>query len=166
MERSLVSGEAEADKGARLVLSANGVAMIATDGARRVFAFGAPRELVDTAAAQALGQRTNPSENSECGAGAMQFSKIGELTLNYQCGALVGWFADNGPGFATIDGIKPGISIADLKRERPVRRLDTTLDGEFEYGSADGQTIGGFADGADDAAAVSSLYAGTNCFFR
>ena len=54
-------------------------------------------------------------------------------------------------------------AIDTLKRERQVRALDTTLEGEFEYTAADYGTITGFAE---DGELVSGLQAGISCFFR
>ena len=156
----------EADKAVpRVILGSEGLAV--GSGASAFGAkFGADRVTVDKLVSAALGKPVARSENSECGAGPMAFSRIGALTLNYQGGKFVGWFAHEGKGLVTSDGIQPGITIADLKRERSVRLLDTTLDGEFEYAAPDGSNISGFAKGTGDSAKVTGLYAGTQCFFR
>lgn len=106
------------------------------------------------------------SNLSECGAGPMEFAAYGPLKLNFLDGKLVGWFAEKGDNVVTSDGIRPGVTIGELKGERSVKMLDSTLEGEFEYGTPDGGTIGGFAEGKGDSATITSLHAGTNCFFR
>ncbi len=145
----------------RVVLDSGGLSVGGTKAA-----FGTDRATVDARIAAALGQPVERSDLGECGAGAMDFSKIGGLTLNYQEGKLLGWFAREGSGLVTSDGIRPGITIADLKRERSVKLLDTTLDGEFEYYAPDGSTMSGFAEGKGDQATITGLYAGTQCFIR
>ncbi|BBC72432.1 conserved hypothetical protein [Altererythrobacter sp. B11] len=105
--------------------------------------------------------------NMECGAGPMEFSSFGPLTLNFQDDRLVGWLMKEGPGMVTSDGIRPGVTLAELRGERSVELLpDSSLDGEFRYTAPDGGTIGGFASGAGPDAVVTALFAGTNCFFR
>lgn len=93
----------------------------------------------------------------------MDFAAFGPVTLNFVDGKLAGWKAERGDNIVTSDGIRLGITIDDIRDERPVETIDSTLDGEFAYTVPDGGTIGGFAD---KAGTVLSLYAGTNCFFR
>ena len=145
----------------RVVLDAKGLSTGGPDAS-----FGADRAAVDSQVAAALDRPVEKSALQECGAGPMDFSKIGGLTLNYQEGKFVGWFARTSEGLVTSDGIRPGLTIAELKRERPVAMLDTTLDGEFAYTVPDGTILSGFAKGKGDDAIIMSLHAGTNCFFR
>ena len=107
------------------------------------------------------------SRLTECGAGPMEFAAWGPLTLNFLRGKFVGWRAEKGAPVVTIDGLQLGNTFAEIRRERSAQRIpDTTLDGEFEYTSGDGGTVGGFLEGPGDAGKVVSLHAGTNCFFR
>jgi len=147
----------------RAVVYAQGVSF----GTRRM-PFRTARKVVENEARTVFPDATfEIDHNSECGAGPMEFTSFGPLTLNFQDGRLVGWFMEQGPGMVTSDGIRPGITLADLRSERSVRLVeDSTLDGEFEYAAPDGGTIGGFALGEGDSAEVASLFAGTNCFFR
>ena len=79
-------------------------------------------------------------------------------------GELRGWFLREGEGVATSDGIQPGTTkFEGLRLEKQVRKLDTTLEGEFEYTTADFGTITGFAE---DGETVTALQAGISCFFR
>ena len=75
--------------------------------------------------------------------------------------------AAEGPQVVTSDGIRPGTFMRDLKVARSARMVEgSTLEGEFDYLAADGNTIGGFAKGEGRDAKIDSLYAGVNCFFR
>ena len=151
----------------KAVLDAGGITFDAPGGKTEAFPFGTSRLQIDRLAAGAFGPPDEQSSNEECGAGPLQFSRYGPLTLNFQEGKLVGWLAHEGPQVVTSDGIRPGARMRDLKVTRSARMIeDSTLDGEFEYLAADGRTIGGFAKGEGRDATVDSLYAGVNCFFR
>ena len=142
-----------------LVVDANGAGAVG----QPVMRFGTAREEVDSSLSQAYGSEPELGENGECGAGPTNFSSYGALQLAFQDGKFVGWNLGEGADVATSDGVQPGTTtLAMLKEERPVRDIDSTLTGEFEYTSADYGTIGGFSkDGK-----ISSLHAGMNCFFR
>ena len=145
--------------GAKIVVDANGV------GAKGApMGFGTARKDVDQTLETAFGAAPNTSRNEECGAGPMEFSEFGPLQVGYQDGKLAGWFLRSGEGVVTSDGIAPGVTtMEDLRVERQVQELDTTLEGEFQYTSADYGTITGFAepDGT-----ITGLAAGVTCFFR
>ena len=149
------------------VVSANGVS--AYQG--KPIAFGTPRADADAAMEQAFGFPGEQGANDECGAGPMEFSQYGPLQLGFMDGRFTGWFLRESPiggeggkdGVVTSDGVRPGIStLSGLKGERAVRELDTTLEGEFQYETADYGTIGGFADGDT----ITALQAGVACTFR
>ena len=145
---------------ALVVVDANGLGAKGDEPLR----FGAAREEVDKAIEAAIGSAPERSSNDECGAGPMEFSQFGPLQIAYMDDEFRGWFLREGEGVATSDGVRPGATTLDtLKRERQVRALDTTLDGEFEYTAADYGTITGFAE---DGELVSGLQAGISCFFR
>jgi hypothetical protein len=151
----------------KAVLDAEGVTFDSRAGKTREFEFGAPRAEVDAMAARMFGEPDEQTENKECGAGPMQFSRYGPLTMNFQDGKLVGWLAREGDEVVTSDGIRPGAFMRDLKVARSARMIEgSTLEGEFDYLDADGHTIGGFAKGEGRDAKIASLYAGVNCFFR
>lgn len=133
----------------------------------RSFAFGTPRAAVEDLAGRLVGAVTNRSRNDECGAGPIDFTEYGSLTLNFQDDRFVGWFAGEGTRVPTADGVVPGVTRAHLESTLTVAMiLDTTLEGEFEYAGRGGAAIGGFLDGDGQDARVTALYAGTNCFFR
>jgi hypothetical protein len=151
----------------KAVLDADGVIFDSRAGKTQEFVFGAQRAEVDAIAERMLGRPDELTENDECGGGPMQFSRYGPLTLNFQDGKLVGWLAREGPQVVTTDGIRPGTFMRDLKVARSARMIEgSTLEGEFDYLAADGNTIGGFAKGEGRDAKIESLYAGVNCFFR
>ena len=151
---------AEAVEGAKVLVDANGLG----PAGAVPFRFGAARADVDAAIGDALGIAVAKSRNEECGAGPMDFSQFGPLQIAYMDGELRGWFLREGEEVATSDGVQPGTTtFAGLKLEKQVRELDTTLEGEFEYTTADYGTITGFAE---DGERVTALQAGISCFFR
>jgi hypothetical protein len=150
----------------RAVLDHEGVTFDSPAGRTFEYNFGASRTEVEAVANRLFGDGER-SANGECGAGPMEFTRYGPLTLNYQDDKLVGWLANEGVQVVTTDGVKPGTFMRDLKVTRSVRMVaDSTLEGEFDYLAADGHPIGGFAKGKGRDAKIASLYAGTNCFFR
>ncbi|MDG5747339.1 hypothetical protein P8Q88_04030 [Qipengyuania sp. XHP0207] len=144
----------------KIVVNANGLGAYQQEPV----AFGAPRSQVDTVAERAFGSMGEQTANEECGAGPMEFTQYGPLQVGYLDGKFAGWFLREGYGVVTSDGIRPGVATLDtLKGERQVQELDTTLEGEFQYTTADYGTITGFAD---DAGNITALQAGVSCFFR
>ncbi len=155
-----VEAPTDAVETAKVFVDANGLGPADAEP----FRFGAARTDVDAAIGEALGIAPGKSRNEECGAGPMDFSQFGPLQIAYMDGELRGWFLREGEGVATSDGIQPGTTkFEGLKLEKQVRKLDTTLEGEFEYTTADFGTITGFAE---DGETVTALQAGISCFFR
>ncbi|EDL50517.1 hypothetical protein [Erythrobacter sp. SD-21] len=149
------------------VVNANGASPYQGQGIQ----FGAQREEVDAAFQQAFGNAPERSTNQDCGAGPMEFSRFGPLQLGFMDGRFAGWYLQESPiggagakdGVATSDGVRPGVTLlSDLKSERPVRELETTIDGEFQYETMDYGTVTGFADGDG----IAALQAGIGCVFR
>jgi hypothetical protein len=148
------------------ILDAGGLSIGRNPGTAPYYPFGSPRAAVEKAGDAWLGPAQR-SANDECGAGPMEFTRYGGLTLNWQDDTLVGWFAEADPALVTSDGIVPGKPLRDLEMARSARIVkDSTLEGEFDYLAADGREIGGFASGTGRDATIESLYAGVNCFFR
>jgi len=159
-EAALTNPSIEQFDDAVVVVDANGLGPKGEEPLR----FGAPRAEVDSAIEAAFGSAPERSSNDECGAGPMEFSQFGPLQIAYMDDEFRGWFLREGEGVATSDGVRPGTTtLVSLKRERQVRALDTSLEGEFEYTAADYGTITGFAE---DGELVSGLQAGISCFFR
>ena len=145
---------------AKLFLNADGLSARGAEPLR----FGSSREQVDALVMKSFGKLDGQSSSDECGAGPMEFSEYGPLQIAYLDGKFAGWFLRPGDGVVTSDGIKPGVTTMDvLKGERQVQELDTTLEGEFQYTTADYGTITGFADEAGN---IDALQAGVSCFFR
>ncbi len=89
---------------------------------------------------------------TECGAGPMRAARWNAgLTLNFIDGDFDGWVV-NEPGLTVAGGYRVGMAAPDLAMQ------DTTLGIEFD---ADG--VFGLIE---DASTVTTLWAGTTCFFR
>ena len=153
---------------AKVVVDSNGLAVRQGDS-REAPRFGTPRGEVDALLTLAYGAQPERSSNDECGIGPTDFSQSGPLRVAYQDDKFVGWFVGEGKGgqVVTGDGVRPGTSMAALRDERPVQIIaDSTLEGEFQYESADDGMITGFFSGSPTEGKVTGLAAGMNCFFR
>lgn len=159
-ESEPIAASVDTVEDAKVLVDANGLGPAGAEP----FRFGAARADVDAAIGEALGLGPGKSTNEECGAGPMEFSQFGPLQIAYVDEELRGWFLREGEGVATTDGIRPGTTTFEaLKLEKQVRELETTLEGEFEYTTADFGTITGFAENGE---MVTALQAGLSCFFR
>jgi hypothetical protein len=136
-----------------------------TGPAGTTLAFGSPREAVDAELTRVLGPAEGRDRNEEGGAGPMEFSNFpGGLSVNFQDGKLVGWFVDAADGMIETDkGLAVNAAKGAVEGNYNLTMVtDSTLGDEFY--TEDG--VGGFFEGEANAARVSSLHAGTNCFFR
>lgn len=151
---------------AKVVVDANGLA-IRSGQSREMPRFGTPRGEVDALLTTAFGAEPEKSTNNECGAGPTDFSRAGPLQVAYQDNRFVGWFVGEGEGVVTADGVQTGATITELRDERPVQVItDSTLEGEFQYQSADFGMITGFFEGSETDGTITALAAGVTCFFR
>lgn len=134
----------------------------------QVIAFGAPRAAVEQAVRSAFPDvPAERGRNEECGAGPIEFTRWGTLTLNFRDGRFIGWFQRAPSDIATIDGIRPGVTRGELESERPVDLQEgSTLEGEFSYTLPNKTVIHGFFEGQGSLATVNTLWSGDNCFFR
>jgi hypothetical protein len=166
------SGEAPVNaraglNGQELRLIAGGLAS-GTPGlhTNRIFEFGMPKAAIVAAVAAIRGPATGSDANGECGAGPMEFTRFGTLTLNFQNGRFVGWSLD-GPRAAQPIEEEYGLGIGTPRAELTdgdagEARIETSpLGVEFD---ADG--IHGLLDSNAPEAIVTALWAGTNCHFR
>lgn len=144
-----------------VTLSSTGLA-IGKGGEATTLEFGTAQAEAIAAMRKARGM-PEITRNEECGAGVMDFAKFGPLTLNFMGGKLAGWRTEGDAGIVTADGMRTGLTLDDVRTERSVEELDSTLGGEFQYAAADGGAIGGFVGAGGK---ITSLHAGTNCFFR
>ncbi|GAA4643568.1 hypothetical protein GCM10023115_15280 [Pontixanthobacter gangjinensis] len=132
-------------------------------GATQLRRFGTERAFVEKLAADALKVDGSRSSNDECGAGPMEFTSFGSVTLNFQDGKFVGWFAEGRDDLGTINEVKIGGPRADVEKIDGFSLLeDSTLGAEF---SIEGD-VSGFFEVDAKGWNVASLFAGTNCFFR
>ena len=75
-------------------------------GKASLLTFGVPREQAENALANVAGKADDRSDNNECGAGPMAFTRFDAMTLNFQDGKFVGWFLGNEKG--AVDPRYPG----------------------------------------------------------
>lgn len=131
----------------------------------RLFEFGQPKAVILAAVAAIRGPATGSDGNGECGAGPMDFTRFGTLTLNFQNGRFVGWSLDGPPAVPPIEeemGLGIGTARADLDGDREPARIETsTLGVEFDAGG-----IHGLLSSSAPDSTVTHLWAGTNCQFR
>jgi len=155
-ERQQAGATAPAVKAGDVLLRGDGL----TVGAES-FYFAAGQSEVQTALSEALGEATGSAQNDECGAGPMEFVDYSDdLRVHFQNGSLVGWIIESSSeNVAVVGDIQVGSSRADTSGSVGFEMFaESTLGEEFSLGP----DIGGFF-GADE---VSTLYAGTQCFFR
>lgn len=141
-------------------LNADGLTVPPQDGDDALeVPFGSMRAATEATLALVLGDVISRQENGECPAGPMETTEYEGLTLNFQEGRFVGWFA-SAPytPLETREAIIAGGGIELMQ--------DSTLGDEFTFGDPETMVISGmFGEGGDDAL-VASLWAGTNCIFR
>lgn len=154
---------ARSSEAAQLLIDGEGLRQVdPSNGGTPLVAWGTPRATVDQMVGAALGVAVDKSLSQECGAGPLEFSRFGPLTLNYMDGRLVGWYLDgrSKTPLATVSGIGIGSTRAQVMDVlKPQLIEDSTLGDEFY---SDGEGLGGFFEDGK----VASLYAGTTCFFR
>jgi hypothetical protein len=140
-----------------------------TSGKASLLAFGTPRKQAEEALARVAGVVDDRSDNDECGAGPMQFSRFDAMTLNFQDDKFVGWFLGDEAGaefYSTVSGIGIGTTRAKASASATVvDHKDSTLGEEFSLGTGDAAIGGMFAEPGKDAK-IEALFAGANCFFR
>lgn len=147
-------------------VDSEGVVLVETATGRAfLFDFGVLQSDLEQNFTENLGLTNNPASNDECGAGPMDFAGFDGLTLNYQDGNFVGWSAGDpsqGTGALTLDGITIGSTRAEIEALRGLQEVaDSTIGHEF---SAEG--ISFLLSGTEPDAAVTDMWAGTNCIFR
>lgn len=125
--------------------------------------FGAVEDDVRTSLEAVFGAAVDSFDARECGAGPMTIVSYHDFTVQFQDGEFIGWFyTSSEPALTTPSGVAPGIDETELRDVYDGVEIDeTTLGTEFFFEVPAGY-IGGFLE----AGTVTSLYAGTNCFFR
>ena len=126
-----------------------------TSGKASLLAFGTPRKQAEEALARVAGVVDDRSDNDECGAGPMQFSRFDAMTLNFQDDNFVGWFVGDEAGaefYSTVSGIGIGTTRAKASASATVvDHKDSTLGEEFSLGTGD--------------AAIGGMFAGESMFY-
>jgi hypothetical protein len=129
----------------------------------RSFRFGMSKAEIVAAVTQMRSWETPSETNGTCGAGPMEYTRFGKLTINIQNGLFVGWSLDGPRGTEPIDeeyGLGIGVPRAEiLSMDSDEVRFETTARGvEFD---ADG--IHGLLSSDAPDATVAALWAGTGC---
>jgi hypothetical protein len=128
--------------------------------------FGTPAGAAIEAVSAVLGSPTQRGANEECGAGPMEFSEFGTLTLNFQNGTFVGWSLagpPRSPPLRSATGVGIGTARDQImgEGEGPLRVSETSLGTQF-----DARGIIGLLSGPQPDATVTRIWAGTNCIFE
>ncbi len=144
---------------ATLDLQASGIVIPAQGGAEQLdLPFGSTRAASEASIGSVAGAAKHRGENAECGEGPMQMTEFDGLTLLFQDDKLAGWSA-RAP-------YVPELTRAEMLADPAVKPVEgSTLGEEFTIGLGD-EVISGLFAGADDGAAVETLWAGGACVFR
>ena len=140
-----------------LQLGGAGLELIADDDFADLV-FGTSRADTELALAPQIGEPEERGSNDECPAGKLEYSQYPGLTLYFQDGAFVGWFADDAP-YLTMQTRGELAQIAEMVP-------DITIGEEFTMGDEDNGFVSGIFSGTEEDAAVDNMWAGTNCIFR
>ncbi|MEA3011622.1 MAG: hypothetical protein QOD42_167 [Sphingomonadales bacterium] len=165
-------GEADAGEPAGLII---GNLRLSSDGlgagmpglhTNQSFRFGMPKAEIVAAVAQMRSWETPSEANGQCGAGPMEFTRFGKLTLNIQNGRFVGWSLDGPRGAEPIEeeyGLAIGTPRAEVFAiDSEEVRFETTARGvEFDAGGIHGLLSSNAPD-----ATVTRLWAGISCQVR
>jgi len=145
---------------ATLDLQATGIVVPAQGGAEQLdVPFGSARAAAEASIGSVAGAVIRRGENGECGVGPMQMTEYDALVLNFQDDKLVGWSA-RAP-------YVPQLKRAEMLADPAVALVEaSTLGEEFTIGAGGAPMIAGLFSGAEDGAAVETLWAGANCVFR
>lgn len=159
--------------GARIAiaLDSEGLRLVDTEtGSTRLLAFGTDRAAAEKIIAAKLGAIGSRSSNQECGAGPMDFSEFGALTVNFQDGRFVGWSLRDGDAsevLTTISGIGPGTTRAEMAETVEFEIYeDSSLGTEFYTGGDGVDGYSGLFESEAGDARITDLWAGANCIFR
>lgn len=145
---------------ATLDLQATGIVIPAQGGAEQLdIPFGSARAAAEATLGSVVGAVRERGENGECGAGPMQVTQYEGLVLLFQDDKLVGWSARS--------PYVPELTRAEMLADPLVARVEgSTLGEEFTIGNPALPLISGLFAGAEDGAAVETLWAGANCVAR
>jgi hypothetical protein len=148
---------------AAIVLAPDGLTIAAGAGAPKRLAFGGAQAGVLADVEAGLGEPKEQGNQEECPAGPLYHATYASgVQVVFQDGEFVGWFAREGSGLRTEQGIGPGSTVGELKKAYPaVTVAESSLGHEFAAGE-----LYGVVTGPSDTATVEVMFAGTNCSFR
>jgi hypothetical protein len=147
-----------------LAVDSEGLRLVDTaSGAARPLPFGMAEDQL-LALLESFRGPADRGTNEECGAGPLDYAVWADgLTLHFQADAFAGWALDPRAegAHATMSGIGPGSTRAELEAAYEVTVEQTTLGTEFSAGGMSGVLDG---EGAD--ARIGHMWAGVSCVFR
>lgn len=108
---------------------------------------------------KAIGNFTGQAENADCASGALtSFDYPGGLTLFFQERKFVGWDFDGQGSFATMNNVRIGSALRDLRTGAEVQLQDSAAGTAFTMGD-----LHGLLDGDKPESKVTNLWAGATC---
>jgi hypothetical protein len=147
-----------------LAVEADGLRLVdPASGAARPLPFGMARDQL-LAILEGFRGPADGGTNSECAEGPIDYAVWADgLTLNFQEERFVGWALDERAegAHATMSGIGPGSTRAELEAVYDAQVEQTSLGTEFDAGG-----IGGRLDGDTPDARITAMWAGVTCTFR
>ncbi len=142
----------------RLVLLANGLEAIETNGRRDTLAFGSPVTTAIAGLTSLYGAPASDNVNSDCGAGPTRIVIWSNgLRILAQNDQLQGWEIDQ-PGIYALGDLQVGMTRAQLEANRATFE-QSTLGTEWTVGSGE-QAVGGLLGDDGNARA---MWAGLTC---
>ena len=157
---------AEELKGMAIALSGEGVLVVdQQSGTTRTIPFETDVETSQTAISTSLGQPTERTENSECGAGPMSFVTWSNgFTINVMQDRFVGWTVDEKTeNLTTVSGVGVGSTLADLEANYDIAVIENSLGIEFFDVS---NSLFGLLDANGPDGIITHLWSGMACNFR
>ena len=118
------------------------------------------------AVSSALGEPTETTQNSECGAGPMSFITWSNgLTMNAIQERFVGWTVrpnTESANLTTVDGVGLGKTLTDLEANYSVEVIESTLGTEFNASDS----LFGLLSANEPNGVITNLWSGIACNFR
>ena len=150
-----------------LALSGDGLLVIdEQSGKTQTIPFDTDIATSIAAISSALGEPTEATQNSECGAGPMSFITWSNgLTMNAIQERFVGWTVrpnTESANLTTVDGIGLGKTLTDLEANYSVEVIESTLGTEFMASDS----LFGLLSANEPDGVITNLWSGIACNFR
>lgn len=150
-----------------LALSGDGLLVIdEQSGDPQTIPFDTDIVMSQAAISSALGEPTEVTQNSECGAGPMRFiTWPNGLTINEIQNQFVGWTVrpdTESADLTTMDGVGLGKTLTDLEANHRVDVIESTLGTEFNASDS----LFGLLSANEPNGVITVLWSGTACTFR